>query len=657
MTRLYADFETDGLFADTIRPGTKDPTIISKVHCLVTQDIDTGEVKRYFDPGIPYEQAPLHADGSLAAGVAILLQADVRSGHSWLGYDERVVREFFPRQYAARRKDATVLDTLVGAKAAWPTEHIKRLDAARVAKARAQGRVPFPGNLVGRHSLESWGRRLGNRKAEYTAGFATFTREMLDYCVQDVSTGVTLFKKLEAKLPLRAWLLEQDFAAEIEKQQRNGFLFDVPAAERLAARLQGRRAEILDELAKTVPAFENTYYTDAKVVANAEARVAMWEQRGNVDKTEKARKNLAEKQAPKVEVVGFNPGSRHHIARHLQERLGWSPTAYTPSGDVEVTEETLKNVQHLPGVPLLVEFLTLNKVLGMLAESKKKDAVPWMKMVGPDGRIHGRVDHNGAVTSRCTHSKPNMTQVPKVGNPFGAECRSLFIAGPGEALVGIDASGLELRMLAHYLAKYDGGEYIEAVCHGDVHTKNRIALEIPDGPTARDTAKRAVYAELYGAGNEKLGWTIDPTGTPAQQAARGRRAKKALLANVKGLRALKDKCALLHEKRGSVNLPDGRRAPTRADYSSLNTLLQASGAVVMKAAVVILNQACRMANFPMRQAHFAHDEIQIEVPVEFAGKVSVLAEQAIIEAGRQLGIRCPLKGEAKIGMNWKETHG
>jgi len=633
--RLVYDFETNGLFLDDLRPGTKNASAITKVHCLVTQDVDTGEVAVYHDApevGLRNER--------LFVGVQRLLQADVRYAHNGLTYDERVIRTFFPDQWAARRLDAKFLDSMVGAACVWPTEHLRRLDAARIARARLAHLPPFPPELVGRQSLESWGRRLGNRKAGYDGGWEKFNPAMLAYCVQDVSTLRTLVQKLDAKIAakhftVRAWELEQDFKLEIAKQMANGFAFDVPAAEKLAAELQIKRAAIVTSLGAAVEPFENHYLTEVKKI-------------------------------PKVKRVPFNPGSRHHIARYLEERHGWKPDpreGYTPTGAVKIDETVLEGLKGIEHVPEFIEYLTVTKVLGMLAEGATKKSVPWIKMVGPDGRIHGNVDHNGAVTSRCTHNRPNMTQVPKVGNPYGAECRALFIPSPGNVLVGVDASGLELRMLAHYLHKYDDGEYGRIVTDGDVHEKNRVALEIPQGETgpekkkARDTSKRGIYAELYGAGEEKLGKTLDPAlGMSVKWKARGRRAKQSLLANVKGLRALKERCAALHEKVHSVNLPDGRRAWTRSDYAALNTLLQASGAIVMKLAVVLLHRQLRELGIVFRQVHQAHDEIQGECLPEHAATVQMLGCAAIAQAGVELGIRCPLKGEAKTGRNWAETH-
>ena len=99
----------------------------------------------------------------------------------------------------------------------------------------------------------------------------------------------------------------------------------------------------------------------------------------------------------------------------------------------------------------------------------------------------------GAVTSRCTHSNPNMAQVPSVGAPFGEECRALFTVPEGYSLLGADASGLELRCLAHYMSRHDGGKYGLEILEGDIHTANQKAAGLPE----RSQAKTFIYGFLY----------------------------------------------------------------------------------------------------------------------------------------------------------------
>lgn len=620
MARYFMDYEADGLFADTIRPNARIKRVVSRVHCLVLQDIDTGAVARYHeDPALPRE-------GTLREGVALLLSADLRSGHNIgdgvYGYDERITREFFPDLWAARRMDAVVLDTLVGAEVVWPFEFIKGLDATRAARKLTE----MPKDLIGKHSLEAWGWRLGNRKAGYEGDFQTFDREMLDYCVQDVAAGRTLFLKLEERITKgrfsrQAWILEQAFKGEIELQQKNGVLFDMPAAEALTARLQARRAELRDELAKVFPPFEDAYVTPKRQIA-------------------------------KVRVTPFNPGSRHHIARALQAQ-GWKPSkrgGFTPSGDVKIDETVLEGLREYEGVPTLIEHFVVDKRLSQLAEPKKKDAVPWMKMVREDGRIHGKVRHNAAITNRCTHSSPNMTAVPRVGSAYGEECRSLFVVPSGHLLVGGDLKGIQLRALAHFLEPIDGGAFIQEVLHGDPHDGNRKAMGLPEGKEYRDQAKTTIYAVFFGAGPGRVMQILGVNYIKAKATL------ELLLKNRPALAKFKTKVGRLHLTRGCLRGPDGRYAFTRSAHSSIATCLQLFEAVVMKQTVVLMHTRFREEGLDVKQVLSLHDEVQLECLENQARRVADIFLESVREAGALLGSRCPLEGDAKIGKNWRETH-
>lgn len=618
--RLIYDIETDGLLAE-----------VSKIHCIVTRDVDTGVVRRYFNPHAGGLCAVADDDraGSIEDGIRAIARADIRSGHNVDGYDDLVFRKLYP-SIAPPVDDARMLDTLVGARVNFPEEHLKALDFVRCAKT---GNT-FPAKLIGRHSLEAWGHRLGLHKGQKPQDFKVFTRDMLEYCVQDTAVTLALFKRLELRVAakrcsLRAWRLEQAFAREIRLQEENGFCFDAPAGERLAALLMRRRAE-LDVDIKAHPTFGDF----------------------TVQYTTPVRKQV------KTRVVVFNPGSEMHVAKALQERCGWRPADYTGGGRVKLDASILSGIKAFPGVPLLIERDKVSKVLGMLAEGK----AAWLKLAGPDGRVHGRVNHNAAVTSRCTHSRPNMSQVPKVlkgrdGAPllglaggYGVECRSLFYAP--DALVGGDARGLELRMLAHFLFPYDGGAYARVVTEGDPHAVTRDALGITASPgiDPRDLAKRWFYAWLYGAGDAKLAKVLGCAKLEA------RRFRLRFLKNLPALAKLKADIARVVMVRGTLRLPDGRHAFVRSPHSALNTLLQGSGAIVMKQAVVLHNTRCRSAGVVAWQVAFSHDEVQIECAGAEAGIVGASIRLAIQDAGVNLGIKCPLDGAFKIGKTWADTH-
>jgi len=264
--------------------------------------------------------------------------------------------------------------------------------------------------------------------------------------------------------------------------------------------------------------------------------------------------------------------------------------------------------------------------------------------------MYGRINTNGAITGRCTHSRPNMAQVPSVGSPYGKECRSLFKATDGAVLIGCDASGLELRCLAHYLYPYDGGDYANKILQGDIHTVNQNAAGLP----TRDAAKTFIYAFLYGAGDEKIGKVI------GRGRSAGRAIKATFLERLPALAQLKACIVNSLSSRDWLKGLDGRKLFIRSAHAALNTLLQGAGAVIMKQATVHLYETLTKAGLQHGEdygfvAH-VHDEFQVETKPQYVDLILKESVNAIRQAGTTLGFKCPLDGEARAGSNWAETH-
>ena len=463
-------------------------------------------------------------------------------------------------------------------------------------------------SLEGGHSLDAWGKRLGFPKGEFNDWDGGLTPEMEEYCIQDTLVTQKLYDHLTSELQFnkfdqRSIDLEHKVQAIIAKQERNGFKLDEVAGITLLSTLQNKLAVIENELQSIFP---------AKTIERV---------------SEKTGKPLKDK----VEV--FNPGSRKQIGERLQEK-GWKPSRYTETGQPIVDEGTLEGVD-IPEAKAINEFLMLQKRVAQIES--------WLKAVGSDGRVHGKVITNGAVTGRMTHMSPNMAQVPNSGSPYGEDCRDLWIVEKGYKLVGIDASGLELRMLAHYM-KDDA--YTSEVVSGDIHTANQKAA----GLETRNQAKTFIYAFLYGAGDAKIGTVV---GAGAKE---GKELKSRFLKNTPSLEKLREQVSSIAQKSGTLPGLDGRRVQVRSDHAALNTLLQSAGAIVMKQALVLLNDELRRAKINYKFVANVHDEWQIEVEearAEEAGKLGVLA---IERAGKVLKMRCPLGGEYKVGNSWKETH-
>lgn len=553
--------------------------------------------------------------------------ADVIVGHNIQDFDVRVIKRLYPDWDCS---DTCIRDTLIMSRMLWPDVSSEDWLIA-----------DFPRKLVGKQSLKAWGARLGMDKGDFgeTTDWAVCTPEMEEYCLQDVRVTQRLWKRIqEADPPENPTILEHEFAAIISQQERNGFGFDVDAAEGLHSTLLGEKAALSKQLSGR---FE-PQVTIMKMPKYWEDPITEERYRVKKDAPASVRPILIRGE-PRTKVVPFNPSSRDQIANGLISKYGWVPTEYTPTGRPKIDESTL-SVLDYPEASLLVRFLTLMKRLGQIADGKES----WLKVVD-GGRIYGRVNPCGAVTSRCTHFQPNIAQVPSVTAPYGVECRSLFIATEGYVLVGVDASGLELRCLAHYTYPYDGGRYCKEILGGDIHTANQKAA----GLESRDIAKNFIYALCYGAGDAKIGSLI---GGGSRE---GHMMKSRFFSKMPALKKIKDGVSLKVDRDNYLRAIDKRILHIRSSHSALNTLLQSAGAIAMKVATCRLHRAIRARGWSlddvMQVAH-VHDEIQLQVREDIAEDVGRISVQSIRDAGKVLGFRCPLDGEYRIGRNWAETH-
>jgi DNA polymerase I-like protein with 3'-5' exonuclease and polymerase domains len=523
----------------------------------------------------------------------VMENADQLIGHNLIAYDLPVLLKLWGWQY-----EGDVLDTLVCSRTVWP--NLMELDK----KSKR-----LPSKLWGSHSLKAWGYRLGDHKGDFNDGsvdvWDTFSQEMLDYCVQDTQVTQTLLERIEAKnFSADALDMEHKIADEMFKQEQRGFVFDVKAAESLFSELAQRKQDIEDQLQST---FEPTI-VELKT---------------------------------KTKVIPFNPASRMQIADRLMKR-GWKPEDHTPSGEPKVDEKVLESIE-MPEAALLSEYLMLNKRLGQLATGKQA----WLK-VQRNEKLHGRVNHMGAVTSRCTHSNPNVAQVPSISAPYGKTCRSLFTVPRDYHLLGADASGLELRCLAHYMANYDSGAYGREILEGDIHTANQLAA----GLAERSQAKTFIYGYLYGAGDAKVGAII------GKGAKEGKRIKKKFLDKTPALKKLRDAVNKAAE-RGWIKGLDGRRIPVRHAHAALNTLLQSAGAIICKRWYLEIVKAFELNGYTEEDVAivaFVHDEVQIQVRNGLEETVGELVKKAMFDTERYYNFRCPLDSDYSVGANWADTH-
>ena len=634
MTTLIFDIETDGIEA-------------TKIHMVCGLVAETGERRAWLSPEAA-KVITVHPGTVVSEDLREFFKGATKFvGHNIIGYDCPTVA----RLHGLHFFDDTLFDTQVAfrlwkpdAKSDFFTLLKKKVITAEDCSKHS-----------GLYSLKVCAKRVGSYKSQGPVDWASPTQLMFDYCCQDVTATAAVYAAIKAaKLSEVALRLEMLFACTMRRMEANGFPFNRRKAEELEARLRSELADAAFVCHRDLPPKTTEWWVRMPGKWN---RGCFQVELGLSSKEEVIAKygDTAEKWPPELRdswwtkrthSEPFNPGSRKQIHEYLTG-LGWEPTEFTDGGDPKVDAETLDELAATGKYPLvdrIAHYLMIDKRLGAVADGENG----WLKLVNDDGRMHGGVITIGTVTGRCAHVRPNMGQVPAVRKPFGKECRSLFGASRGRVLVGADASGLQLRCLAHYLAPIDNGEYVRIVTTGDVHSINQKAAGLP----TRDNAKTFIYAWLFGAGDEKIGEIVG--GGKAEGAA----LKARFLRGLPQLAVLKAAIERAVRERGFLFGLDGRPLPIRSSHAALNTLLMSAEAVLVKTATVAFETEMT-AKFGRRSFGFCahvHDEFQVEVDPRYALEAAQLAEDCIARSGEPYRFLCPLAGEAKIGKTWYDTH-
>ena len=559
----------------------------TKVWCIVAKELD----------GKSYRFTP----DEIEDGIKLLQDADTLIGHNIIGFDLPVLGNLYNFKYNGKIIDALVMSRLYN-------------------PVRENG-----------HSLKTWGYRLGIPKQEQPE-FESYTPAMLNYCEQDVILNEAVYKYLLDEgtgFSKQSFDLEQRTASIIREQEKTGFYFDSQQAMTLLAQLSQNKADVEDEVQKT---FKPKWVEDRMVLPYTNKNGELSKRGLTDDEYENILISGNREPFMRRKLVDFNLGSRKQIGEYLID-FGWQPEKFTPTGQPIVDEGTLKKITHIKEAKLIADYLLYQKRIAQVSS--------WIDEL-KDDRVHGRVIPNGTITGRMTHRNPNMAQVPNLGSPYGKECRACWTVPEGYKLVGIDASGLELRMLAHYM---NDADYIEEVVNGDIHSTNQELA----GLKTRDQAKTFIYALVYGAGDFKIGKIING------DIKKGKALRERFFRNLPALKKLKDRVQQA-SNRGFLKGIDGRKIYVRSQHASLNTLLQGCGAIVMKQAMVNLHELIKLNTVDAQFVANIHDEWQLQVKESQADYIGRLGVESIEKVTEQFNMRCDLTGQYKIGGNWSETH-
>ena len=453
----------------------------------------------------------------------------------------------------------------------------------------------------GGNGLKAWGDRFKFPKGSIE-NFSKYTDELKKYCIQDVEITHKLYEYLKKEgrgFSKSCINLEHQVRVILDQQEKNGFALDI----KKAMLLLGQLSDEANQLEKwAIERFEPT-----KVELKT-----------------------------KTKYIPFNIGSRQQIADRLMA-IGWKPKKFTDKGNVIINEEVLDTID-MPEAKKFSRFFLLQKRVAQIKS--------WIESFNDKtGRVHGKVMTLKTITGRMAHNSPNMAQIPAVRSPYGKECRDCWTVSNihTHSIVGTDASGLELRCLAHLM---NDKQFTDTLLTGDIHTHNMNMA----GLTDRDQAKTFIYAFMYGAGPAKIGQIV---GGGSKE---GKVLIDRFLKSMPSLKRVRDIVTNTAQKHGVIKGIDGRLLRTRSPHSALNTLIQGAGAVVCKLWLVNIMKRTTSSNLDVKLVASVHDEYQFEVVNKDVQAFCKITKYAMKDTEKQLQMRCPLDNEYKVGKTWAETH-
>lgn len=664
---LFFDLEADGLYDES-----------TKMHCIVG-DGGTGQWTLCPSGLTPSEGGIRHHFEESSRVIA----------HNGINYDRRMLVKHLGLVIPQEKW----VDTMIMSRLLKPD--------------RDKGKYKNP------HSIAAWGERLGRHKPEHE-DWSVYSTEMLHRCKEDVGilkeTYHELLKEMAGHDWKQAMRLEHKFAFIMAEMETKGCVLKARYVQFLIHTMKERVIHLDKELRHFFPPRAVPYLTVVKEAFKKDGSyrkaIADWysaEELG--DPTDGSGLVLnggcAEKGEPnegcfqRISYEEINLNSDDQVIPILQRVYGWEHLTVTKKGKPQLTDESLV----ASGLGKMGRSLLLRrKILKGISELQG-----WLKLMRQDRRMPcvvntmgtptGRVTHRGlANVARATVRKDGTLDRANTGGSFmGTQKRDCFTVPKGKVLIGADAAGLELRMLAHYM---NNPAMTKIILAGDFH--DVLWQVLKEYVHSRGNTKNVEYAFFYGAGDIKLGtmadapimldeiqatelgwWETDGgwKKMPAQRpiALRGvsfthtGQVIRNLIAT--GLPELNRLTEMVKQRaqRGYLLGLDSRKLWLRLDdkgrvksHTALNLLLQAAGAIVMKQANCYLYDSLLPFGDKAQQVIFYHDEYQVEVDktlvINGKSEIGDLMVDSMVRAGQHFNLNCPLGGEYKIGRSWAYTH-
>lgn len=546
---------------------------------------------------------------------------------------------------------------------------LNRLAATRITSVRLVDTfllsMLYSPSLRGGHNLDAWGERVGERKI-FFKDFSHLSDEMIKYCLQDVRVTCKVYERLTARMRQIGFSedcvkIEHLAWRNIQKQRKNGFKFDQPRAHTLFAELRGLEEEIKGQIYHAFPPILTELRTYAKAFKRDGQPTVDYER--HLEQYPKIKLN-DEGTYTVFDWVEFNLGSPKQRVEKLLE-LGWEPypDEYTkitekggggnptPTYKGELVPSLVKFVEehNVPEVKLIAEWMAFNGRANMIGN--------WLDLYNEEtGCIHGNLWL--ANTLRYRHSDPNTANIPAVrvdkvtGLPLLArlgfytyESRDLWVTRDPATrnLVGVDAKGIQLRVLAHHL---NNPEYTAQVLGGDPHN---YTMSITQTGT-RANNKNFIYAYLLGGGNAKLGALL------GVDAKAGGRIKNKFTNNFPGLKELLARIQGDVKRTGRLRLCDGAMAFVPEPRLALAYLLQGDESRIMRQAGIYVDEEIRRKGLDVLKVGDIHDEWQSDVSIGDTEEYLRVCRESFKRAGETFRYNLPIECDGKVGKTWAETH-